>query len=103
MSKEQINLVVRRHLFEIKCCYDAGRTEQPDLSGSVVVGWKVEATGEVSRLWVVENTLPSEPAIACIGERICDWTFPGSAAPTTIGRYPFVFKSGPDAPPAVPR
>ena len=93
LSKEQINVVVRKHLVEIKCCYEAGLEKDRSLSGAVIVGWTITPAGQVSRSWVMENTLPSEPTIACIAERVCDWEFPGREMPTTVGRYPFVFKN----------
>ena len=40
LSKEEVDIVVLRHFLEIVCCYDAELRAQPDLAGSVVIGWQ---------------------------------------------------------------
>lgn len=92
LSKPAINAVVRQHLAAIKCCYESQTQRSPGLAGSVVVGWKIEPSGVVSRAWIVEKTLDSQTAVDCMGEEICGWTFPPMAAPTVVGRYPIAFK-----------
>jgi hypothetical protein len=95
LSKGEINVVVRQHLTAIKCCYDSELKRDPALAGSLVVGWTIEPSGVVSRTWIVEQALPAQPTLDCIGEEICGWAFPAAEAPTKIGRYPFIFKNGP--------
>jgi hypothetical protein len=94
LSREAINVVVRQHLTAIKCCYDSEVQRDPALAGSLVVAWTIEPSGVVSRTWIVEEALPAQPTLDCIGEEICGWAFPAADAPTMVGRYPFIFKNG---------
>jgi hypothetical protein len=94
LSHESINEVVRPHLAAIKCCYQTQLGRDPELAGDVVVAWTIEPSGGVSRAWIVERTLGSQPAVDCIGEEICGWAFPPAEAPTMVGRYPIIFKGG---------
>ena len=95
LSKEAINAVVREHLAAIKCCYESQLKSDPSLTGSLVVGWTIEPAGTVSRSWIVERSLPSQPTLDCIGEEICGWEFPPAEVATAIGRYPIIFKNAP--------
>ncbi len=95
LSKEEINVVVRQHLATIKCCYEAELKRDPALVGSLVVGWTIEPSGIVSRSWIVEQSLPAQATLDCIGEEICGWAFPPAEVATAIGRYPFIFKNRP--------
>jgi hypothetical protein len=92
LSKDEIQGVVTQHLMPIKCCYESQLKGTPDLAGSVVLGWTIEPTGIVSRVWIVDRMLGSDATVDCIGEEICGWQFPAVDAPTTVDRYPFAFR-----------
>jgi hypothetical protein len=100
LSKAQISSVVREHVVPIDNCYSEQLQHQPGLQGGLVVGWRIEPAGNVSRSWIVEDTLGSKPA-ECIAEEICSWQFPAAKLPTSIARFPFLFKIG-QSPPSVP-
>ena len=91
-NKEAIRRVVKRHIGEIKFCYEKELQAQPKLTGRVVVNFVVAGDGGVASAKVKSSDLKSSPVEKCVAEAIKKWNFP---APDDGGiqvvNYPFMF------------
>jgi len=92
LDKEIIRRIVRRHLNEVKYCYDQALVRQPKLDGRLVAQFTIAGTGRVIASVVQSSTLGSTPVEMCVVNAIKRWEFP---APTggglAIVSYPFTF------------
>jgi hypothetical protein len=91
-DKEMIRRIIRRHLNEVKYCYEKELTDRPNLFGRVVLRLVISPSGAVAQSSVAESTLSRPSAEACIAAAGRRWQFLG--APGTVQvTYPFVFQS----------
>ncbi|MFO0692269.1 MAG: AgmX/PglI C-terminal domain-containing protein [Polyangiales bacterium] len=90
IPQDAIRRVVRRHLPEIRFCYEQALESRPDLEGRVTTSFVIGSTGTVSFAQVASSSLGSAAAEQCIASAVRRWTFP---APTDGGivrvSYPF--------------
>ena len=94
LSAEAIRRVVRRHLPEIRHCYEQGLTGNPSLEGRVTVSWLVSPTGAVQSTNVAGSTLGNQRVESCISQAVRRWTFPQPEGGGTVGvNYPFVLQT----------
>lgn len=94
LSKEIIRRIIRRHLNEVKYCYQSGLAKSPDLSGQVVVQFTIGATGQVVVSKVQSSTLKSPAVESCITAAVRRWLFPKPlGGGIVIVSYPFVLKA----------
>jgi TonB family protein len=86
--------VVQSHMAAIKHCYEKELRKDPELSGTVTVGFTVGARGTVTEAAVKQSTLKNKEVEGCMIEDIKGWIFPeprgGQPVPIT---YPFKFKA----------
>jgi hypothetical protein len=92
LTKEAINEVVKQSLTQINVCYQRQLARRPSLEGAVTFGWTIEPSGRVSHAYPVAVAIDSPEVVDCVGQTICWWTFSAAPVPTTVGKYPFVFK-----------
>lgn len=90
-SNASLLAVVRRYAAGIQFCYENELKRQPGLRGKVVFNLTVDASGRVTDVGVVEDTLGAGAVAACALAQIRDWRFPAIEAGVTTFRAPFVF------------
>ena len=94
LSAEAIRRVVRRHLPEVRHCYEQGLVGNPSLEGRVTVSWIVSPTGAVQSANVVNSSLSNGRVESCVEQAVRRWTFPQPEGGGTVGvNYPFVLQT----------
>jgi TonB family protein len=76
LDRDIIRRIVRAHINEVRSCYNAGLTKNPELEGSVTVDFVIASTGKVSASSVAESTLSDTSVANCIAKAVKRWTFP---------------------------
>ncbi|MGF1464622.1 MAG: TonB family protein [Sandaracinaceae bacterium] len=95
LSPEIIRRVIRRHLNEVRFCYERQLPSRPDLEGRVVVRFAIGAEGKVTSAAVGSSTLGSPPVEACVVSAVRRWAFPAPPVGGTVAvSYPFVLQAG---------
>jgi TonB family protein len=79
-----VTRVVRRHLNEIRFCYEMALAPTPQLAGRVSVQFEVSPAGSVASASVANTSLGHANVEACMAAATRRWTFPSGDAPTTI-------------------
>lgn len=92
LAREEVRRTVRRHLNEVRSCYEAELQQRPALHGRVTLRFMINVEGVTQTPHAESET----PALASVGECIAlasrRWSFPSSAG-TTLVSYPFVFSN----------
>ena len=92
LDKEIIRRIVRRHLNEVKFCYQEALARRPTLEGRLVTQFTIAPTGRVLAAVVQEPTLQALSVEACVVNAVKRWEFPqpdhGGLAMVS---YPFSF------------
>jgi TonB family protein len=92
LDKEIIRRIVRRHLNEVKYCYDQALVRQPKLDGRMVAKFTISGTGQVVASFVASSTLGSPGVEMCVANAIKRWEFPAPrGGGLAIVSYPFTF------------
>ena len=94
LGRQVIDDVVKRHLNQIRYCYQRQLQRTPELGGSVVVKFSIGPDGSVNHAATRSSTLQHPDVESCIAGRVLRMRFP---APNGGGRvivtYPFAFSS----------
>jgi hypothetical protein len=93
LSKEEIARVIRRHLNQIKYCYEKELTKKPNLRGKVTSKFIIAGTGKVQMAKVYQTTMGYAPTEKCIIRIIKMMRFPqprGGGIVQVV--YPFMFQ-----------
>jgi TonB family protein len=92
LDKEIIRRIVRRHLNEVKFCYQEALAAHPALEGRLVTQFSIAPSGRVLAAVVQSSTLKAVSVESCVVNAIKRWEFP---APERGGlamvSYPFTF------------
>ena len=92
LDKEIIRRTVRRHLNEVKYCYEQALLTRPSLSGRIVVQFAIAPTGRVLSSVVQSSSLGVAAVDSCVVNAVKRWEFPqpdhGGLA---VVSYPFSF------------
>jgi hypothetical protein len=91
LSREAIQHTIRRHMNEVRFCYERELSSNPSLEGRVSVTFMVDATGTVRQANAAGEGMSD--VSSCVATAVRRWTFPESEGPTGV-TYPFVFQSG---------
>jgi TonB family protein len=92
LDKEIIRRIVRRHLNEVKYCYEQALARQPQLDGRMVVQFTIAGTGNVLASVVQSSTLRSPAVEMCVVNAVKRWEFPSpEGRGLAIVSYPFQF------------
>ncbi len=93
LSKEVIRRTIRRHINEVRFCYEQELTRRPDARGRVAVRFMISPTGAVQSAVATSDSLKSAALRGCIAGAVKRWIFP---APENSGfvivTYPFVLE-----------
>ena len=87
----EIVRIIRRHLNEVKYCYEQELLRQPDLVGKIDVQFTVAASGQVSAAAVQRSTIGNARVESCTVAAVRRWQFPKPLDGGTVTvSYPFV-------------
>lgn len=91
LDREAIRSVVRAHTDEIRACYDAGLTRDPNLKGRLALRWTVKH-GEIEEVELIDVTLADPCVVVCVIDEVATWSFPRLRAAEELKiSYPFLF------------
>ena len=93
LDKELIRRIIRRHINEVKFCYESQLTRYPDLQGRIMVQFTIGANGQVMASVVQSSTMGNPPVEGCIANAVKRWEFPRPQGGIVVVTYPFVLKS----------
>jgi len=94
LSKEVIRRVIRRHINEVKFCYEQELNSRPDLQGRVAVRFIISPPGAVQAANVANSSLNNGRVEGCIAQAVRRWTFPApDGGGIVIVTYPFVLQA----------
>jgi TonB family protein len=95
LDKDIIRRIVRAHINEVRSCYNAGLTKNPNLQGRVAVNFVITGTGKVGSSVVQESTIKDSSVGNCIAKAVKRWTFPKPrGGGNVIVTYPFNLSPG---------
>ncbi len=91
LSKEVIRRVIRRHINEVRFCYEQELNQRPDLEGRVTVSFIISPTGAVQSSAVAASTMGNQRVEQCIAGAVRRWTFPSpEGGGIVVVNYPFM-------------
>ncbi len=94
LSKEVIRRVIRRHINEVRFCYEQELNQRPDLAGRVTISFIISPTGAVQSSTVAATTLSNQRVETCIAQAVRRWTFPSpEGGGIVVVNYPFMLDS----------
>jgi len=96
LSREIIRRYIRRHINQVRYCYERELTRHPALSGRVVVEFIIGPTGAVTSASVGSTTLGNTDAEQCVARAVQRIAFPQPEGGGVVSvRYPFEFSFAP--------
>lgn len=94
LSQDEIRRVFRRHVNQIRYCYERELTKDPSLAGRIEVKLVIGQDGSVASAQVERDTMRNDAVATCIVGRIKRFRFPPpEGGGIVVVRYPFVFSS----------
>lgn len=94
LSKEVIRRVIRRHINEVRFCYEQELNQRPDLEGRVSIKFIISPSGAVQAANVAGSTIGSSRVEQCVAKAVRRWTFPApDGGGIVIVTYPFLLQS----------
>ena len=95
LDRDVIRRVVRRHIDEVRGCYNPGLARDPSLAGRVALQFTIGPTGSVTTAVVKSSTLSDAAVGECIARAMMRWTFPApEGGGNVVVTYPFVLEPG---------
>jgi hypothetical protein len=92
LDKEMIRRVIRRHLNEVRYCYEKALQAEPSLAGRVMVEFVIDEDGSVRAAAARESTLANPAVGACTAGAFLRWQFPTvRGGGLVLVHYPFDF------------
>jgi hypothetical protein len=91
LDRELVRRVVRRHLNEVRFCYERELVGHPELAGRLVVQFVIGGDGRVVSAVGQSSTLGAPELEGCIVSAVRRWEFPKSpqGAGSVMVSYPF--------------
>jgi len=91
LDKEIVRRIIRRHVNEVRFCYEQQLMKNPNLGGRIMVQFTIAATGQVISSIVQSSTMRNLRVESCTAEAVRRWEFPKPAGGgLVIVSYPFV-------------
>ena len=95
MDKALVNAVIRRHMNQIRYCYERELTSHPHLGGKIVVKFVIAKDGTVSKASTKSSTMNNKSVEGCLNSRFERFKFPEpKGGGIVIVSYPFIFQPG---------
>ncbi len=91
LDKEIIRRIIRRHINEVKFCYEQELTKKPQLGGRIMVQFTIAASGQVIASVLQNSTMSNAKVENCTVQAVRRWEFPKPlGGGIVIVSYPFV-------------
>jgi TonB family protein len=95
LDKEIIHRIVRRHINEVKYCYEQESSKKPNLAGRITVQFTIAASGQVIASVLQSSTVGNLKIENCVVQAVRRWGFPHpEGGGIVIVSYPFSFQPG---------
>ncbi len=95
LDKEIIRRIVRRHINEVRYCYEQALVTHPSLGGRLVVQFTIAPTGRVLASLLQSSTVGSPAVDACVVQAVKRWEFPQpEGGGLVMVSYPFQLTPG---------
>jgi hypothetical protein len=95
LDREIIRRVVRRHINELRFCYEQGLFRSADLGGRVWVQFAIAPLGQVTSSVLQSSTLRNGSVESCVVQAVRRWEFPHPlGGGSVIVSYPFLLTPG---------
>jgi TonB family protein len=92
LDREIIRRIIRRHINEVRFCYEQQLAMHHDLAGRMVVQFNIAPTGQVLSSVLQSSTLGNVRVEACALQAVRRWEFPKPEGGGLVNvSYPFVF------------
>jgi len=91
LDKEIIRRIIRRHINEVRYCYEQELTTKPGLGGRILVQFTIGAAGQVLTSVLQNSTMGNGRVENCILQAVRRWAFPTPLeGGLVVVSYPFV-------------
>jgi pSer/pThr/pTyr-binding forkhead associated (FHA) protein len=95
LDKEIIRRIIRRHINEVKFCYETELTKNSNLAGRISVQFTIAGAGQVIASVMQSSTMGNVRVEGCVVQAVRRWEFPRPVGGgIVIVSYPFNFTSG---------
>jgi pSer/pThr/pTyr-binding forkhead associated (FHA) protein len=95
LDKSLIDAVIKRHMNQIRYCYQRELTKNPNLGGKITVKFVIAKNGSVSKASTKSSTMGNRAVESCINGRFMRFKFPEpKGGGIVIVSYPFIFAPG---------
>jgi hypothetical protein len=95
LDRSLIDEVIKRHMNQIRYCYQRELTKNPALGGKVVIKFTIAKDGTVSQASTKSTTMSNSAVENCIVSRFMRMQFPEpKGGGIVIVSYPFLFSPG---------
>ena len=95
LDKDIIRRIVRAHINEVRSCYNASLTKNPNTSGRVNITFEIGPDGKIKSSVVQSNSTHDVPLGECIAKAVEKWKFPKPAGGGNVTvTYPFNLSPG---------
>ena len=95
LDKSLIDAVIKRHMNQIRYCYERELTSHPQLGGRIVVKFVIAKDGTVSKASARSSTVNNKSVEGCLNSRFKRFKFPEpKGGGIVIVSYPFIFQPG---------
>jgi hypothetical protein len=95
LDRALIDAVIKRHMNQIRYCYQRELTKNPSIKGKIVIKFVIAKDGSVSSASTKSSTMNSPSVEDCIVGRFLRMQFPEpKGGGIVIVSYPFIFSAG---------
>ncbi len=95
LDRSLIDAVIKRNMNQLRYCYQRELTDNPGISGKIVVKFVVAKDGTVSSASIKSSTMGNTAVESCITSRFMRMQFPEpKGGGIVIVSYPFLFSPG---------
>jgi len=95
LDKSLIDRVIKRHMNQIRHCYQRELPKDPNLGGKITVKFVIAKDGSVSKASTKKSTMGNSAVERCINKRFHRFRFPEpKGGGIVIVSYPFIFAPG---------
>jgi hypothetical protein len=92
LDKSLIDRVIKRHMNQIKYCYQRELNKNPTLRGKITVKFAISPSGSVSQATTHSSSMTNRSVETCINSRFMRFQFPEPrGGGIVIVKYPFLF------------
>ena len=98
LDKEIVRRIIRRHINEVKACYEPALSAHPYLAGTITVAFLIPPSGIVSETHVARSTMGYPAVEECVARAMCGWEFPRPLdGRSVVITYPYKMSPAPPA------